>query len=292
MRNVPVPTGELPPLTRSFAACVASILEIEVADVPLPGGLPADALSTWKAWLATRGLGLTPVHDPASFSWPGPWIALLASRRAVLPSPVPEQIATIAFGAPPGLVWNPLGGQETFEDVVAGFVIAPHDPALWVARTKAWERREGRVEALAIAAEAEDPMVLVPEVIAHPGRGLEGDRYFHRVGTFSNPNVRGTDLTLVEAETFEQVTLPTGHLDFEQARRNVITRGIDLNALVGERFLVGDVECLGQRLCEPCAHLQRLTAPGVLRGLVHRGGLRADIVSAGTIRVGDAVRRP
>ena len=74
----------------------------------------------------------------------------------------------------------------------------------------------------------------------------------------------------------------------EDARRNVVTRGIDLNALVGRRFRVGDVECVGRRLCEPCAHLQRLS-PGTLRPLVHRGGLRADLLGDGVIRVGDPV---
>ena len=74
-----------------------------------------------------------------------------------------------------------------------------------------------------------------------------------------------------------------------EARRNVVTRGIDLNALVGRRFRVGDAECVGRRLCEPCAHLQRLTHPGILRDLVHRGGLRADILEGGAIRVGDTV---
>ena len=74
-----------------------------------------------------------------------------------------------------------------------------------------------------------------------------------------------------------------------EARRNVVTRGIDLDALVGRRFLVGDVQCVGRRLCEPCAHLERLTVPGTLRALVHRGGLRADVLTDGTIRVGDAV---
>jgi MOSC domain-containing protein YiiM len=74
----------------------------------------------------------------------------------------------------------------------------------------------------------------------------------------------------------------------QDARRNVVTRGIDLNALVGRRFTVGDVECIGRRLCEPCAHLERLS-PGTLRPLVHRGGLRADLLGDGTIHVGDPV---
>ena len=69
-----------------------------------------------------------------------------------------------------------------------------------------------------------------------------------------------------------------------------MTRGIDLNALVGKRFVIGEVECVGQRLCEPCAHLERLTEPGTLRGLIHRGGLRADVLTDGTLRVGDEIR--
>ena len=132
-----------------------------------------------------------------------------------------------------------------------------------------------------LAAVAEGPPHTVDEAFAHAGRGLEGDRYFDGRGTFSNTYARGHDLTLVDAGLVG---------DAVGARRNVITRGIDLNALVGRRFTVGDVECFGQRLCEPCAHLERLTEPGILRALVHIGGLRADVLSDGTIRVGDAVR--
>ena len=74
-----------------------------------------------------------------------------------------------------------------------------------------------------------------------------------------------------------------------EARRNLVVRGIELDGLIGKRFRVGEVECLGQRRCEPCAHLERLTRPGVLRGLVHRGGLRADVLSGGEIRPGDRI---
>jgi MOSC domain-containing protein YiiM len=119
---------------------------------------------------------------------------------------------------------------------------------------------------------------------AHAGRGLEGDRYFDHAGTFSNPHSNGHEITLIEAEVVDELGLDPAY-----ARRNVITRGIDLNALVGRRFRVGEAECVGRRLCEPCAHLQRLTHPGILRDLVHRGGLRADILTGGAIRVGDAV---
>jgi MOSC domain-containing protein YiiM len=119
-----------------------------------------------------------------------------------------------------------------------------------------------------------------------------GDRYAEKAGTFTpvRGGGRGYDLTLVEAEVLEDLVLPGGRrLAYEEARRNLITRGVDLNNLVGQRFFVGNVECFGQRLCEPCAHLERLTTKGVLRGLIHRGGLRADILTDGQIRVGDAI---
>jgi hypothetical protein len=146
------------------------------------------------------------------------------------------------------------------------------------------------VEALALAEEAEAPMAVVEEAVARAGRGLEGDRYFEGRGTFSNAYARGHDLTLIEAEALDGLKLPSGRLASVEARRNVVTRGIDLNALVGKRFVIGEVECVGQRLCEPCAHLERLTEPGTLRGLIHRGGLRADVLTDGTLRVGDEIR--
>jgi MOSC domain-containing protein YiiM len=133
----------------------------------------------------------------------------------------------------------------------------------------------------------------VPRADARAGRGLAGDRYFDAAGTFSNVHARGHDLTLVAAEMLDAVEVAGGPLTPEDARRNVVTRGIDLDALVGRRFRIGDVECFGQRLCEPCAHLERLAArdgkPGTLRALIHRGGLRADIVCDGEIAVGDEV---
>jgi MOSC domain-containing protein YiiM len=123
----------------------------------------------------------------------------------------------------------------------------------------------------------------VDRVEAVAGRGLEGDRYFDGRGTFRGPGY-GYQVTLVEAEVLDSIDLP-----WEQARRNIVTRGIALNALVGQRFTVGPVECVGRRLAEPCAHLERLTRPGILRPLVHRAGLRADIVHGGPISTGDRV---
>lgn len=127
----------------------------------------------------------------------------------------------------------------------------------------------------------------VPRARALEGLGLEGDRYFNGEGTFFEEGKSGQALTLIEAEALEGLRADTGIvLAAEEAGRNLVTRGADLNALVGRRFRIGDVECRGDRLCEPCATLARRTEAGVLRGLAHRGGLRADIVRGGEIAVG------
>jgi MOSC domain-containing protein YiiM len=147
----------------------------------------------------------------------------------------------------------------------------------------------GTVESVHIASAAKAPMRAVDQVKAIPGAGLEGDRYALGQGTFfkAQPDV---ELTLIEAEAIEalqrdyQVELAPG-----EARRNVVTRGAALNHLVGREFLIGEVKIRGIRLCEPCNHLQALTGRPIIKGLIHRGGLRAQILSAGMIHVGDTV---
>ena len=127
----------------------------------------------------------------------------------------------------------------------------------------------------------------VPRARALEGLGLEGDRYFNGEGTFFEEGKSGQALTLIEAEALEGLQADTGIvLTAEEAGRNLVTRGVDLNALVGRRFRIGDVECVGDRLCDPCATLARRTEPGVLRGLANRGGLRADIVRGGDLVAG------
>ena len=144
---------------------------------------------------------------------------------------------------------------------------------------------DGVVEQIAIAAEHEQLPGKVDRVRVIAGQGLVGDRSFAPDG--AGP---GDALTLIAAEALEGLRRETGiDLSHEASRRNVLTRGIDLNALVGQRFMVGDVLCEGVELCEPCNHLQSLTQQGVLRGLVHRGGLRADVLDGGVITPGDAV---
>jgi len=255
--------------------------------VPVPDERHPQPWTVWRNWLAQRGLGLVPIDDPANFDWPGPWLAVLRAGDAG------DLVGAVAFGAPPGLAWSPLGGPETFDAVERGYLIAPADVALWRPSSAKAAAGIGRVEAVVIAPEAEAEMVRVDRAMARAGRGLEGDRYFAERGTFSNAYARGHDLTLIEAEALDALDLPAGRLTPEEARRNIVTRGIDLNALVGERFRIGDVDCFGQRRCQPCAHLERLTAragkPGTLRALIHRGGLRADVLTDGEIRIGDEV---
>jgi len=147
----------------------------------------------------------------------------------------------------------------------------------------------GTVESIYIASAATAPTQPVNEAHAIPGSGLEGDRYALGLGTFSKP-LPDRELTLIEAEAIEALKreynfeLPQG-----KARRNVVTRGVALNHLVGRDFTIGDVKIRGIRLCEPCDHLQRLTGGEVIKGLTHRGGLRAQILTPGTIHVGDAI---
>jgi MOSC domain-containing protein YiiM len=143
----------------------------------------------------------------------------------------------------------------------------------------------GRVEGIFIAGEKRQLPVPVDRVRAVAGRGLEGNRHYYEQAP------PGRALTLIAAEALEEGAASGVGLSADESRRNVLTSGIDLNALVGERFRVGDVECVGVELCEPCTTLEGLTRPGVIKAYVHRAGLNADILTDGEIAVGDAVER-
>lgn len=253
------------PTPRSvFSACLASVLGVPADDVPWDDG-------ERRAWLAERGLGLVPVADATSFSWAGPWIA---RRRSAADG---EPRAVVMFGVPSGPIWDPAG---TTDEIVDGWVVAPLDLAVWPPAPG--EPAAGTVEALLVAPGAGAPVVALEAVVARAGAGLEGDRYAAGNGTFASGRP-GSALTLVDAAVLDEL----GPIDH---RRNVVVRGTDLDALVGRTFTLGEATCRGRRLCEPCAHLDRLNGGGILRPLVHRGGLRADIVEGGTIRIGDALR--
>ena len=147
---------------------------------------------------------------------------------------------------------------------------------------------EGKVISIFIAPQSGATMVEVGSVRAVAGKGLEGDRYATGVGTFSGQAGSGREVTLIEAEAIESLARECGvEMDPAESRRNLVTQGLSLNHLVGREFRVGTVTLRGTRLCEPCSHLETLARPGVRRGLVHRGGLRADIVNDGVIRSGD-----
>ena len=150
----------------------------------------------------------------------------------------------------------------------------------------------GTVESIHVAPEATAPVESRESVEAVAGKGLRGDRYFGNEGTFSDAEAGGNELTLVEGEAVAAIEREA---DIELApgehRRNLTTRGVALNHLVGERFRVGEAVCRGIRLCEPCSHLESLTEDGVVSALTHRGGLRADVEESGEVRVDDAVER-
>jgi MOSC domain len=276
MREVRLPESELPLATASFLACLATILELPVEQLPRPAE-GEDPAAAWRVtrWLGGFGIGLVRIADPASFTWPGPWIGRARDRFVVL------------YGVPSGVVWDPAGGPELARDQIEdGFIVAAADIALAMPPRPDAPTGEGVVEAIAVAVSAGAPARLLESVHALAGRGLEGDRHVTGQGTFPS-GMPGSALTLIEAEvceSFEPALEPSEH------RRNVVTRGIDLNALVGREFTLGAVRCRGMRLCEPCTVAQRYAGRPVLRALVHRGGLRADILRDGELRVGDPVR--
>ena len=144
----------------------------------------------------------------------------------------------------------------------------------------------GRVEAIFMSSEHGELPAPVDRVRARAGRGLEGNRYYWDDGTAPS----GRAVTLIASEAVEAVA-NEGDVSVEPAatRRNVLTRGIDVNALVGKRFRIGTLECEGFELCEPCQTLEAMTQPGMIKAFVHRGGLNADILSDGEISVGDPV---
>ncbi len=263
----------------SFAACVATILELPFSDVIVaePG---EDVVGRRVArWLGGLGVGLVPIANPATFAWPGPWIARMRRDR--------EQRAVVMFGVPSGVVWDPaeiISGDGW--EIETAYVIAAADIAVARPAGAVAPASVGTLESIWIAPHAAAPAIARGEVRAIAGLGLDGDRHALGTGTFPS-RLTGSALTLIEAEvcaSFAPALEPSVH------RRNLVTRGIELNRLVGHEFWIGEVRCRGVRLCEPCVVIQRYAERPILRSLVHRGGLRADILSDGTLRAGDPVR--
>ena len=280
MREVRLPESELPLPTASFLSCLATILELPFDQLPRPiAGEDAATGWTLSRWLGGLGIGLVRIADPASFTWPGPWIGRVPDGD--------RDRFVVMYGVPSGVVWDPAGGSELDRAaIVDGFVVAAADIALAMPHRPDAPVGAGVAERLAVASTAGEPAKLVESAHALAGHGLEGDRHVTGKGTFPS-GMPGSALTLIEAEVCESFEPP---LEPSEHRRNVVTRGIDLNALVGHEFKIGEVRCRGMRLCEPCTVAQRYAGRPVLRALVHRGGLRADILHDGPISVGDPVR--
>jgi hypothetical protein len=263
-------------LVSTFASELRDCLS-EIVGGPLPSA-PADGVESqrfFKQWLAERNLGLVPIDDASSFDWAGQWVALVRGANRVH--------AVVMFGSPSGVWLDPSGAYREGVEIEAGFMVTPLDLHLPTSTPYGATDGVGVVAGILLAPEAEAQLRRVDSAAALPGRGLEGDRYAKGTGTFNAPG-RGYELTLVEADVLDEI-----ELSWEDARRNIVTTGISLNTLVGQTFRVGMVTCVGARLAEPCSHLEKLARPGLLRPLVHRGGLRADILTAGTIAVGDRV---
>jgi MOSC domain-containing protein YiiM len=150
---------------------------------------------------------------------------------------------------------------------------------------------EGEVVAIFVAPGEGAPMEARDEVQALAGKGLDGDRYAIEAGKYSGTKVGKRAVTLIEREAIEGATTEYEvELTEQESRRNIVTAGVALNHLVGKEFTVGGVRLRGYDLSEPCVYLEELlTRPGVRKALIHRGGLRAEILADGPIRVGDAV---
>ncbi len=278
MREARLPASDLSLEAASFLACLATILELPVEDLPRLSK-DEDPATGWtiSRWLGEFGLGLARIAAPESFTWPGPWLGRAENRFVVM------------YGVPSGVVWDPGGGAELAREAIRdGFLLAAGDIALARPPRPSAPAGSGTVETIAVAVSAGEPAQLLQSVRALAGQGLDGDRHVSGTGTFPS-GLPGSALTLIEAEVCESFDPP---LEPSQHRRNLVTRGIDLNGLVGSEFMIGQVRCRGMRLCEPCTVVQRHAGRPVLRPLVHRGGLRADILADGEIRVGDPVVPP
>lgn len=149
----------------------------------------------------------------------------------------------------------------------------------------------GTVAHLHRTASAFLPMEARPLLNLIADRGIEGDRYLAGGGFYSNKPEVGRQVTLFEMETLEALARDEGiRFGPHEHRRNVTVRGVPLNHLVGQRFLIGTVLVEATRLSVPCLHLEEVSGKRVFKALLHRSGLNCRILRGGQIAVGDVVR--
>ena len=149
----------------------------------------------------------------------------------------------------------------------------------------------GVVLSILISAASGRPMQALEEVRAVAGEGLEGDRYLKGTGLYSGDVEWDSSVTLIEIEAFEAFEREYGiALSPESMRRNLVTKGVSLEKLVGKEFKVGAAVLRGIKPWPPCSYIAKsIGKPEVLPGFKHSGGLGADILKSGVIRVGDVV---
>ena len=253
--------------------CVAELLHTDPSELR-DAGISSEL--NLQGWLGGRNLRLVAADTRQSEISPAFWIAEHQDGHCV-----------VMFDESPHVASAPIDVAP--RELRRALVLVPLDPARPSRYAPQQATGEGIVEALLTAPHAQEGIESHTTVELHAGRGIPGDRYFDGTGTFSASEKHGQELTLIEAEVLDALCEEGLELTPADARRNVVTRGIELNALVGHEFQLGTARCVGRRLCEPCSHLQRLTGRALLRPMVHRGGLRADIVSPGVVNVGDAI---
>lgn len=279
MKEVSLPPTVEDVERQTFRAALATVLELPLDELPDLDGPPDPPAWTLSRWLGGLGLGLVPVADAGSFSWAGPWLA-----RVRPPGGEPRFV--VMYGVPSGVVWDPGGdGRVDNGELSDGYVVAAADIAMARPTLPAPPQTVGTLEEIWIASRAGEPAQALENVLAVAGQGLVGDRHTLGTGTFPS-GLPGSALTLIEAEVCESFDPP---LTANEHRRNLVTRGIELNKLVGADFTIGHVRCRGLRLCEPCTVVDGYASRPVLRALVHRGGLRADILEDAVLEVGDEI---
>ena len=268
----------------TFAANLAAIVT-SITDVDI-GELDADrAVAQAGERLAAFNLGILSVVNPTGFSWPGHWIAIVEAADGM-------RAPVAMFGVPSGPLDDAGAAVIAAGTIVEALVIVPldldrpHGTGAYGSEVAA----TGVVTGIFTAPAAGSPSAAHEACRTVGGLGLEGDRYATGEGTFSKPGRNGQAVTLVSEESIAQAQTNGAEIDATTVRRNVITRGIVLEPLIGHTFAIGNATFRATRLAEPCAHLERITRPGVLRAMVHLGGIRAEIVSDGELRVGDAIR--
>jgi hypothetical protein len=237
----------------SFAACIATILELPMSGVPIARtGEPTVGWRTTR-WLGELGLGLVPVADAPGFHFAGPWIGWY--RRG------DDRRAVVMYGSPAGVVWDPAGALGDGWTLDGGHVIAALDIALARPVQAEAPTTQGAIESIWIAPSAGAPARALTEARALAGVGLDGDRHVLGTGTFPS-RLPGSALTLIEAEVCDSFTPALGP---DEHRRNVVTRGIDLTRLLGRELWIGTIRCRGLRLCEPCRVIQGYSKRAILR---------------------------